>query len=95
MVIDPYAPLEEHSTDDLVAEIRRLNRVCFEHEQAREQLEWRISALTDERLHEVKEETDRLQLKGFVKGVSAMVVCYLVIRVLGIWGALGPRAFWS
>ncbi|MCD0444807.1 hypothetical protein LO763_14405 [Glycomyces sp. A-F 0318] len=88
MAIDPYVPLEKHSTEVLVAEIRRLNRVCFAHEQAREQLELKVAALADERLHEVKEETDRLELRGFVKGAAAVAACYLVVRALGVGGFL-------
>lgn len=83
MAIDPYVPLEQHSVEDLVAEIRRLNQVCFEHEQAREQMAVQLAALAEgERLAD--ELVDFRALRGFIIGlVLALLAAALFRFVLG------------
>ncbi|MFC3494436.1 hypothetical protein [Glycomyces rhizosphaerae] len=77
MAIDPFLPLERHSVEDLVAEIGRLNQVCFAHEQAREHLEQEIARLVQE-----DEESDRSELSGFLFGVMVCLMGFVAYLVL-------------
>jgi hypothetical protein len=77
VAIDPYLPLEQHSVNDLVAEIGRLNQVCFAHEQAREHLEQEVTRLAQE-----DEESDRSELSGFLFGLMVCLTGFVAYLLL-------------
>ncbi len=74
MPIDPYKALEEHSVEDLAAEVLRLNQVCFAHEQAREQLELKIAAFVEGEIQRAEtDENDRFKW-GLITGAASFFV---------------------
>lgn len=77
MPIDPYKPLEEHSVEDLAAEILRLNQVCFAHEQAREQLELKIAGFIEGELQRAGTD-ERHRFNGFMWGMITAAVAFFV-----------------